>query len=98
MYDQWSLQNVLGRHNSGRDVPDSVVNEWGANATAWVKQMVTADKGHAAFLSSCEYHCGRWDEIQIDGDTSATAFADWYNMVSLPTRLAMAACFPSPHV
>ena len=35
MYDQWSLQNVLGRHNSGRDVPDSVVNEWGANATAW---------------------------------------------------------------
>ena len=54
MYDQWSLQNVLGRHNFGRDVPDSVVNEWGANATAWIKQMVTADKGHAAFLSSCE--------------------------------------------
>jgi hypothetical protein len=52
------------------------VNEWGVNATAWLKKMVAVDVpgvqgvevgaggGHAAFISSCSYHCGKWGEFQ----------------------------------
>lgn len=64
------------------------VNEWGRNATAWVQHMLSVDSpglqgqetgGHAAFLSSCSYHCNKWGEFQIDGETVGTAHQTWYN-------------------
>lgn len=81
VYDAWALPNILGRTGDWTDDPekDSVVNQWGRNATGWIKGMLAADKGHGAFLSSCSYHCGNWQNIGINGDRVGAAFDAWYN-------------------
>ena len=71
VYDGWSLPDILGRTSEweGDRALDGVVNAWGRNATAWIKEMLAAGRGHGAFLSSCSYHCGAWQNIGIGGES-----------------------------
>eukprot|EP01043_Picozoa_sp_COSAG02_P043934 COSAG02_NODE_3870_length_6117_cov_7.546195_2_plen_283_part_00 len=81
VFDAWSLPNILGRTSEWEDDPsmDAVVNVWGRNATAWIKEILASGHSHGAFLSSCSYHCGAWQSIGIAGDTSGSAFDAWYD-------------------
>ena len=50
VFDAWSLPNILGRTSEWEDDPsmDAVVNVWGRNATAWIKEMLASGHSHGA--------------------------------------------------
>jgi hypothetical protein len=43
-----------------------------------ITETALEDEKNGAFVSSCNYHCGMWNDLIIDEDTPATAFTKFY--------------------
>jgi O-palmitoleoyl-L-serine hydrolase len=72
-YDSWQTANVLGSTDA------AIINEFGFNITSRLKANLLMQSKNGAFLDSCHHHCGKWGDINIDGNTQGQAFATWYN-------------------
>jgi hypothetical protein len=60
----------------------AAIQAYGDLLTASVQaDLLGPDRPHGIFLSSCEYHCGMWGDIVIDGDNAASALMKWYSTI-----------------
>jgi len=75
IFDSWQIPNILGSTD-----PTSI-NEYGTLLMRLVFQNLLPDQRHGVWLDSCYHHCtsGLWNLINVEGQTMATAFAEWYN-------------------
>ena len=73
-YDSWQTGNVLYYPNTAADV-----QILGNNITKRITANLFGPHPQSgAFLDSCWHHCGKWNEIRIDGELVSTAFQKWY--------------------
>ena len=72
-YDLWQTGEELVSNDPKE------INEYGQNLTATIFETYLTGSKHAIFLSSCAYHCGEWDDIEIDGYKARRAEYEWYH-------------------
>lgn len=75
-YDSYQVSAIL------RSADPALVNPYGQNLTATLKQRVLSNgQQNAAFVDSCLHHCGYWAGClgrNIDGVTTVEAFTDFF--------------------
>jgi len=72
IYDAWQTGNILGSKD------DAEINAFGKILESRFKANVLAQPRNGAFLDSCHHHCGDWNQIVINGDSTSKAFNAWY--------------------
>jgi len=72
-YDSWQSANILGSNIT------QALNAFGKDLTKRFMATVLKQERNGGFLESCFHHCGKWDQITINGVKSGAAFQTWYN-------------------
>jgi hypothetical protein len=77
-YDSWQIQGELVSNNAAQ------INVYGQNLTDTIIATYFTGKyasKHSMFLDSCSHHCGKWDQIRIDGYLANRAQYNWYHKI-----------------
>lgn len=68
----------LGDHEKRLDKQESV-NTYRRNIALAMNSSLLSKPQNGAFVSTCEYHCGHWSDLMIDGMHMNHAFSKWYS-------------------
>lgn len=78
--DSFQLNAILGANftSDNKAQLGETVNTYRRYMELAMNMSLLSQHQNGAFVSSCQYHCGHWDDIVIDGLHISSAFKKWH--------------------
>jgi hypothetical protein len=88
-FDHYMLQHIM----CGDDTSD--IAAFGLRMQRDLVAAIELDARNAVFLDSCMHHTRCWSDVEVDGDTPASAFEAWFHLRTKRRVWSMRGTFDS---